>query len=168
MQNYYQSDEERKKANDIIDKLILDVTAELEAVSKDGTQESINKLVDIQKLIVPTLLTELKNPSHSLFKTRVLDRFASMINQMLTATIKLREFEIKEEVDINNPKIQLLFTWFIDIIKDSLEEASLDTKAFFDLFSSKLIGWEEKSSKKLSKLSFKAIQQNQDIDNPLK
>ena len=161
------SDSEKDQLNKKIDDLISSVKSELEISEQSDTDSSIKKLIKIQKIVAPYLLEQLKNSSCNLYQTRVLDRFASVLNQMISSAVKMREFEIKEEVDVSNPKIQLLFSWFIDIIKDSLEESGQDKKAFFDVFTSKLINWEEKANKKLSKTSFKAIQQNQNIENPL-
>lgn len=160
------TDSEKKDLEEQVDALVRSVEAELNAQDSSDTDQTIKSLIKIQKIIAPYLLNQLKSQSRNLFQTRVLDRFASIVNQTISSTVKLREFELKEEVDLNNPKIQLLFSWFIDVIKDSLDESSLDKKAFFDVFSSKLVGWEEKASKKLSKLTFKTIQQTKDIHNP--
>ena len=167
MHDYHMSDSEKSDLDAQVDQLIALVEAELDTQEGQDTDQTIKSLIRIQKIIAPYLLNQLRCRSRNLYQTRVLDRFSSIINQTISSTTKLREFELKEEVDVSNPKIQLLFSWFIDVIKDSLEESNLDKKAFFDVFSSKLVGWEEKASKKLSKLTFKAIQQNKEIQNPL-
>jgi len=169
MQNYYNTDEEKARMAKVIDTLVLEVTKELESnESTQSTEETIKTFVRIQKLVLPTLLAELKNPAYNLFKSRILNQFSSIIGDMLASTIKLREFEIKEEVDMSNPKIQLAFSWLLDLIAESLDEVQMDKKIFFENFAAKIIGWEEKVNKKIGKLTMKAIQASKEsFENPL-
>lgn len=166
---YTISDKEKKEFEEKIDSLITQVSTEIQDLSKGTSEEAIKKLLIIQNLILPSILGELKNSSGSLFRTRVLDRASNLISSMLSAAIKLREFEIKENVDVvGNPKINLMFIWFIDVIKESMEEIGLDKVKFFEVFSNKLSDWEIKVEQRLKKLSFRDIVNSNNLDNPLK
>lgn len=167
LDTYYNSDAEKKRINEMVSTLISDVESELSSLNNLTSELAIQKLVNIQKLVLPTLLNELKSPSFSLFRTRVIDRFSAILNNMLSSTIKLREFELKEEIDFNNPKVQMGFSWLIEVFGTCLDEEKIDKGAVFTHLASKLVGWEDTCNKKLSKLSLKAIQQGSSISNPL-
>lgn len=166
--NYYLNSDEQAKLNAATDLIITEINKELELITIDNNLDSITRLFKIQKMLIPAVIDQLKNPVNNLFKTRVLDRINAFIKTTLDTLIKAQELTIKEEIDLTNPKVQLVFSWFIDSIAESLTELDLDKQRFFENFSTKLIGWETNCSKKLSKVSLKALSQSStQLENPL-
>ncbi len=169
---YRMSDEEKKRLESEINSLVDSVNNEISDLHKVSSEEAIKKLLNVQNLLLPKLLSELKSSDSNLYRTKVIDKTSSLISKMLDASIKLREFEIKEDIDvINNPKIHLMFKWFMDSMSESWDEMELsieDRNKFFDIFSNKLDGWEAKVEQRLKKLSFKDILSSHNIESPLK
>jgi hypothetical protein len=174
LHGYNVSDAEKKAAQDEMDTLMLAVSSDLTSISTASNEQAIKILIDIQKRILPIQLKELANPSYNLYRTRVLEKCVASINSMVGHAIKLREFELKEDIDVmNNPKIKLMFNWFIEVIDETIGESRLsdnidhNKKEFYNVFVSKLQNWEEKVEKRLKKLSFTDILNSKNLLNPL-
>lgn len=172
---YTMSDEEKKQLEEKVESLLKEVKDKMDNLKNLNSDEAIKSLIEIQNLLLPSILNELKNPTYNLFRTKVLDKASLLVGKMIDSSIKLREFEVKESVDvINNPKINLMFKWFIDILDDSFNELEGDfdkkeiKNKFFNVFSNKLDGWELKVEQRLKKLTFKDVINSKNIENPLK
>lgn len=128
--------------------------------SETPIQERVQIGARLQKEIVPILLKEMLASRPSVDRSVVAARFGISIRDIIKGFTELRDLENKDEVDLNHPKIQTAFGWFIEIFEQSLISEGVDPlsrKGIFMTLQASLSGWEGKANKSLKGVSAKAL-----------
>lgn len=154
------------------DDSVKNLTESLKSISEKEDAEfadKINFLLAGMVSLVPVLLQELKPDKLEIDvkKSEHVMRINSMLKDISASLYKKREFEAKEEIDVNHPKIQAVLSWVMEGVFDSMKEVGIsDTlkNAFLHNFSVKMVGFEETSNKKLKGVSFSKLDA---VENPL-
>lgn len=140
------------------------------ASADDATfADKINSIIGGMIVLVPVLLNELdpEKTEINVKKSEQVMRVNSVLKDITSSLYKKREFELKEEIDVNHPKIQKVMEWMIEAILDSLKDVGVNKElisAFVHNFSVRMVGFEESSNKKLKGVSFSKLET---IENPL-
>lgn len=75
-----------------------------------------------------------------------LEKWTKVLKSITDVVIEQKKKDIEDQFDLNSPKVEVLFEYFVTTVMDSLEKSGLslgDQKMFLDLWESKVDGWEE-------------------------
>lgn len=130
-------------------------------------KDKLDEIIKLNTIIISQFVRELVSPMPNTDKSIIATNAIRAIKETGLILIKKHESEVSEEIDLNSPKFQLIFGWFIELIRGVLEEQGLNTLQINNIFSSlslKLSGWEDKIVKRLKGISSKALSE---VKNPL-
>ena len=127
----------------------------------DGSfSEKMDILVKLQSDIAPLIFMELISPIGSVDKSMIAARASSVLKEISQTLVKKYEAEVKDELEVNSPKFQLVFGWIIELFSEVLHNQKLDDitiNNIFNALASELVGWEDTVAKRLKGLSRKAL-----------
>ena len=129
--------------------------------------QKMNAILKMNAIIIPEFFRELTSSMPSVDKSMIASKAISAIKDTGNFLIKKRETEMSEDINLNSPKFQLIFTWFMELINEILMRQGLNTLQVNNIFndlSLELTGWEDKILKRLKGLSSKALDE---VKNPL-
>jgi hypothetical protein len=135
-----------------------------------NTEISFDKRLDsilkVNSLIIPLLFSEMLSDSPDIYRSMVASKVITAIKETGKLLIKKREIELVDEINLNSPKFQLVFGWFLEVINGVLKKQGmneLQLNSIFQELSLELSDWEDRVMKKLKGLSSKALDE---IENP--
>lgn len=129
--------------------------------------EKMNTILKINGIVIPEFFRQMTNTMPDTDRARIASNSLSAIKDMSQILMKKREVELSEDINLNSPKFQLVFSWLIEVFNNVLESQSLSRIQINNVFtalSSELAGWEDKVSKRLKGLSSKVLDE---VKNPL-
>lgn len=136
--------------------------------SKESTfDDKMDSIVTMLAAIMPEVYKEMISIAPNVDRSLIASRAISAIKDTASMLMKRRDIEVSEEVDVNNPKFQIVFSWFMDIFHTSLVEQGVDDILISNVFNDlalKLAGWEDIVNKRLKGVSAKALA---NVKNPL-
>lgn len=153
---------QRPAANNQAAVLNADVQALIDEFANPQTEfkRKIELAVNLQTQMLPVLLKEASANRPSVPRSVVAARLGILVRDTVKMLQDLRDQENRDEVDLNHPKIQTAFGWFLQLFEDVLIIEKIDPltrKSVFMTLQSKLVGWEERANKSLGGLSAKAM-----------
>jgi len=131
--------------------------------------DRIAALARMKAHFMPLLFQEAIAVNPSADRSVVIARAMHGIRDLTNMLVKKRELELSEEVDLHNPKFQIVLRWFVETVEQTLREdhqlPADKVNIFLDNLSGRLVDWEETCNKRLKGVAFKALSE---IENPFK
>lgn len=166
----YDQNIQKAKLNDIDKDIFNFIDSALSVISDQSTEYSVRyeTIAALQGVLVKPLVREMLRSLPNDSKIKAIEKTSKILSDMLKTLESKKKSELSDEIDPTSPKFQLVFEWFIESIHQTMNEMGLDNLVinnFFQEFSTKLQGWEERVQKNLKGVSVKALEK-QNLQNP--
>jgi len=129
-----------------------------------------SKMDSILSLQMLALLPTIQNLDDTMFderKAQAAVKLNETINHLKSSLVQKQQFEIKEEVDLQHPKIQKALTFLTEAFFYVLTEVGVDPSVkslIINSLSLKMMGFEEELNKRFKGVAFSLLEQ---VENPL-
>jgi len=123
-------------------------------------QQKLDIVVDLNTIITPLMFKQLVSPMPSVDFSVIASRTNIALKDISAVIIKKRDAEVADEINLESPKFQLVFTWFMEVFSDVLSRNDIEETAKNNIFtdlSTALLGFEEICQKRLKGASKSAM-----------